>query len=90
VLHGFSYANYLAELGADAQKVDLRKSLVDLALRGRLPQDAALPDDHPGLSEDEAISLLTRGGRLRRHPRWWTGTGGPRVLKKSVFSGDVA
>jgi hypothetical protein len=26
VLHGFSYANYLAELGADAQKVIYSKS----------------------------------------------------------------
>jgi hypothetical protein len=33
VLHGFSYANYLAELGADAQKVIYSKSSVDLALR---------------------------------------------------------
>ena len=33
VLHGFSFANYLAELGPNAQQRHLRKSSIDLALQ---------------------------------------------------------
>ena len=48
VLHGFSYANYLAELGAGRAEQDLRE-VVDRPRHARcLPEDAALPDDHQG------------------------------------------
>jgi Predicted acetamidase/formamidase len=33
VMHGFSFANYLAELGPDAQSEIYKKSSIDLALR---------------------------------------------------------
>ena len=49
VLHGFSFPNYLAELGPDAQSKIYEKSSVDLAHARRVPQDAALPHDHQGL-----------------------------------------
>ena len=35
MLHGFSYANYLAELGDKAQQTIYEKSSVDLASRTR-------------------------------------------------------
>ncbi|KAI5935071.1 Transcription regulator protein BACH2 [Manis javanica] len=57
LLHGFSYANYLAELGPDG-KTRSSRSFRDRAAR-RLSQDAPLPHDHPGAGEDEAISLMS-------------------------------
>jgi len=59
VVHGFSYANYLEELGKTAQKDIYAKSSVDLAMK-----DAAYKMRHflmegMGLTEDEAISLMS-------------------------------
>ena len=64
VLHGFSYPNYLAELGANAQSDIYAKSSVDLAHARRVPQDAPLPDD------DAGASARTKRSRSCRWP--WT------------------
>jgi len=53
-----SFANYLAELGDKAQSEIFTKSR-STCDAGRVPQDAAIPDDDEGLSEDEAISLMS-------------------------------
>jgi acetamidase/formamidase len=47
VVHGFSFANYLTDLGAEAQQKSFEKSSLDLAMRDAL-QSAAFFDDHPG------------------------------------------
>ncbi len=46
VLHGFSFANYLAELGAERAERDLQQVLDRPRHARRLPQDAAFPHDH--------------------------------------------
>ncbi|PYM71374.1 MAG: acetamidase [Candidatus Rokuibacteriota bacterium] len=59
VLHGFSFANYLAELGADAQSKIYEKSSVDLAMRDAFRKMRHFLMTTKGLSEDEATSLMS-------------------------------
>jgi acetamidase/formamidase len=59
VLHGFSYANYLAELGPDAQNAIYKKSSVDLALRDAYHKMRHFLMTTQRLDEDEAISLMS-------------------------------
>jgi acetamidase/formamidase len=59
VVHGFSYANYLRELGADAQRTIYEKSSVDLAMRDAFRKMRRFLMTTKGLSEDEAISLMS-------------------------------
>src|SRR5499425_2880567 len=57
VLHGFSYANYLEELGPAAQQDIYQKSSIDLALKDAFRKVRTFLMTTKGLSEDEAISL---------------------------------
>ena len=59
VLRGFSYANYLAELGADAQSKIYEKSSIDLAMKDAFRKMRHFLMTTQGLSEDEAISLMS-------------------------------
>ena len=59
LVHGFSYANYLAELGANAQSEIYKKSSVDLALRDAFRKMRRFLMTTKKLSEDEAISLMS-------------------------------
>lgn len=59
VLHGFSFANYLAELGPKAQSDIYSKSSIDLALRDAFRKSRRFLMETKGLSEDEAVSLLS-------------------------------
>ena len=59
LLHGFSYANYLAELGPGAQKDIYGKSSVDKALRDAYHKMRHFLMTTQNLSEDEAISLMS-------------------------------
>lgn len=59
LLHGFSYANYLTELGADAQNAIYSKSSVDKALRDAYHKMRHFLMTTQQLSEDEAISLMS-------------------------------
>ena len=59
VVHGFSYANYLAELGADAQNEINNKSSVDNAMRDAFRKMRQFLMNAKGLSEDEAITLMS-------------------------------
>ena len=59
VLHGFSYANYLAELGPNAQDDIYSKSSVDKALRDAYHKMRHFLMTTQHLDEDEAISLMT-------------------------------
>src|SRR5260370_6479508 len=59
VVHGFSYANYLAELGAGAQSEIYAKSSLDRAMRDAFRKMRHFLMTAKGLSEDEAISLMS-------------------------------
>lgn len=59
VLHGFSYANYLEELGPEAQSKIYSKSSIDLAMRDAFRKMRHFLMTTQGLTEDEAISLMT-------------------------------
>ena len=61
VMHGFSFANYLAELGPDAQSEIYKKSSIDLALRDAFRKMRSFLMTTKGLTEDEAISLISIG-----------------------------
>jgi acetamidase/formamidase len=59
LIHGFSYANYLSELGPNAQNDIFGKSSVDLALKDAFKKMRGFLMTTKGLTEDEAISLMS-------------------------------
>jgi acetamidase/formamidase/AraC-like DNA-binding protein len=59
VLHGFSHPNYLAEFGASAQSEVYQKSTLDQAMRDAFNKTRRFLMSTKGLSEDEAISLIS-------------------------------
>lgn len=59
VLHGFSYANYLAELGDKAQSEIYKKSSLDLAMQDAFRKMRRFLMTYKRLSEDEALSLMS-------------------------------
>jgi acetamidase/formamidase len=59
VLQGFSYPNYLADLGASAQSDIFQKSSVDLAMRDAFRKMRRFLMTAKNLTEDEAISLMS-------------------------------
>lgn len=61
VIHGFSYPNYLTALGANAQAEVFQKSSVDLAMRDVFRKTREFLMTAKGLTEDEAISLMSIG-----------------------------
>jgi acetamidase/formamidase len=85
VLHGFSFANYLAELGAGAQQSIYSKSSVDLALRDAYHKMRHFLMTTQRLDEDEAISLMSVAvdfGITQVVDGNW---GVHAVIKKSIF-----
>ena len=59
VVHGFSYANYLEELGDKAQSDIYSKSSIDGAMRDAFRKMRHFLMTTQGLNEDEAISLMS-------------------------------
>lgn len=59
VLHGFSYPNYLRELGRFAQSEIYKKSSIDLALRNVFRAARKFLMEHYGLHEDDAVALMS-------------------------------
>ncbi len=59
VLSGFSYPNYLRDLGPDAQAAIFAKSSIDLAMRDAFRKMRQFLMHAKGLTEDEAISLMS-------------------------------
>jgi acetamidase/formamidase len=59
VVHGFSYANYLADLGETAQSDIYGNSSVDGAMRDAFRKMRRFLMTAYGLSEDEAVSLMS-------------------------------
>jgi acetamidase/formamidase len=89
VLHGFSYANYLAELGAEAQSKIYGKSSVDLAMKDAFKKMRHFLMTTKGLSEDEAISLMSVAvdfGITQVVDGNW---GVHAIIKKSLFAGGA-
>ncbi len=90
VVHGFSFANYLAELGPKAQSEIYSKSSVDLALRDAFRKMRLFLMTTKGLTEDEAISLITVGvdfGITQVVDGNW---GVHAVIRKDLFAGTNA
>ena len=88
VVHGFSYANYLAELGAAAQSDIYEKSSLDGAMRDAFRKMRHFLMTTKGLSEDEAISLMSVAvdfGVTQVVDGNW---GVHAILKKVIFAGD--
>ena len=89
VMHGFSFANYLDELGPDAQQEIYKKSSIDLALRDAFRKMRSFLMTTKGLSEDEAISLISIGvdfGVTQVVDGNW---GIHAIIKKSLFAGTA-
>lgn len=87
LVHGFSYANYLQELGASAQSDIYSKSSVDLALRDAFKKMRHFLMTTKGLTEDEAISLMSIGvdfGITQVVDGNW---GVHAIVKKDIFAG---
>ncbi|MGY2050186.1 acetamidase/formamidase family protein [Methylobacterium sp. JK268] len=59
VVHGFSFPNYLKDLGPEAQSEIFAKSSVDLAMRDAFRKMRRFLMTAKGLTEDEAISLMS-------------------------------
>jgi acetamidase/formamidase/AraC-like DNA-binding protein len=59
VVHGFSFANYLAELGEGAQSEIYKRSSLDPAMRDAFWKMRRFLMTSKGLTEDEAISLIS-------------------------------
>lgn len=59
VLHGFSYPNYLRDLGQDAQAEVYKRSCLDRALRSAFQSARKFLMDGWGLDEDAAITVLS-------------------------------
>src|SRR5919198_3898000 len=89
VLHGFTYPNYLAELGPNAQSDIYSKSSVDLAMRDAFRKMRHFLMTTRGLSEDEAISLMSVAvdyGITQVVDGNW---GVHAIIKKSLFAGEA-
>ena len=88
-MHGFSFANYLAELGDNAQTEIFAKSLLDRAMRDAFRKIRHFLMVTKELSEDEAISLMSFAvdfGVTQRVDANW---GVHAILKKALFAGEA-
>jgi acetamidase/formamidase len=89
VLHGFSYPKYLQELGGSAQSDIYSKSSVDLAMRDAFRKMRHFLMTTRGLSEDEAISLMSVAvdyGITQVVDGNW---GVHAIVKKNLFAGEA-
>jgi len=89
-LHGFSFANYLQELGKEAQSEIYKKSSIDLALKDAFRKMRRFLMGTKGLSEDEAISLISIAvdfGVTQVVDGNW---GIHAIIKKNIFAAEVA
>ena len=89
VLHGFSYPKYLQDLGTKAQSDIYSKSSVDLAMRDAFRKMRHFLMTTRGLSEDEAISLMSVAvdyGITQVVDGNW---GVHAIVRKSLFAGEA-
>jgi acetamidase/formamidase len=88
IIHGFSYSNYLAELGEGAQSDIYKKSSLDLAMRDAFRKTRRFLMTAKALSEDEAISLMSAAidfGVTQVADGNW---GVHVLIRKSLFADD--
>jgi acetamidase/formamidase len=87
VMSGFSYPNYLADLGSNAQSDIFAKSSIDLAMRDAFRKMRGFLMNAKGLTEDEAVSLMSVAvdfGITQVVDGNW---GVHAIIKKNVFAG---
>jgi acetamidase/formamidase len=89
VVHGFSYANYLEELGEKAQSEIYSKSSIDSAMRDAFRKMRHFLMTAKGLSEDEAISLMSVAADFGVTQVVDGNWGVHGVIEKRMFSGDA-
>ena len=90
VMSGFSYPNYLADLGANAQSDIFAKSSIDLAMRDAFRKMRGFLMGARKLTEDEAVSLMSVAvdfGITQVVDGNW---GVHAIIKKNVFAGSSA
>ncbi len=90
VVHGFSFPDYLTQLGPNAQEEIFKKSSVDLAMRDAYRKMRDFLMHAQSLSEDEAISLISVAvdfGVTQVVDGNW---GMHASIKKAVFAGESA
>jgi acetamidase/formamidase len=90
VVHGFSFPDYLNQLGPNAQEEIFKKSSVDLAMRDAYRKMRDFLMHARNLSEDEAISLISVAvdfGVTQVVDGNW---GVHASVKKAVFAGESA
>ena len=86
VIHGFSFPRFLTDLGPDAQQAIFARCSLDLAMRDAFRKARRFLRTTRGLSEDEAISLLSVGvdfGVTQVVDGNW---GVHAVIRKSLFA----
>jgi len=88
VVHGFSYANYLAALGPQAQTAIFEKSSIDLAMRDAFRKMRHFLMTAHGLSEDEAISLVSVAADFGITQVVDGNWGVHAIIKKALFAGE--
>jgi acetamidase/formamidase len=87
VLHGFSHPNYLKELGDKARSLIYEKSSLDTAMRDAFRKTRRFLMTTMGMTEDEAISLMSVAvdfGVTQVVDGNW---GVHAVIRKSLFAG---
>jgi acetamidase/formamidase len=87
VVHGFSFPNHLAELGAEAQTLIYQKSSLDLAMRDAFRKMRHFLMTTRNLTEDEAIALMSIAVDFGITQVVDANVGVHAILKKSIFSG---
>jgi acetamidase/formamidase len=90
LVHGFSFPDYLNQLGPNAQEEIFKRSSVDLAMRDAYRKIRGFLMHACNLSEDEAISLISVAvdfGVTQVVDGNW---GMHASIKKSVFAGESA
>ncbi len=87
VVHGFSFANYLAALGDKAQSEIFAKSSLDAAMRDAFRKMRRFLMTAKGLTEDEAISLMSVAVDFAVTQIVDANWGIHAILKKSIFAG---
>jgi acetamidase/formamidase len=90
LVHGFTYANYLADLGAEAQSAIYGKSSVDGAMRDAFRKMRHFLMNGKGLSEDEAVSLMSIGVDFGITQVVDGNFGVHALIRKEIFSGGTA
>jgi acetamidase/formamidase/AraC-like DNA-binding protein len=88
VLHGFSHPDYLREFGDQARSEIYEKSSLDLAMRDAFRKTRRFLMTAKGLSEDEAISLMSVAvdfGVTQVVDGNW---GVHAIIRKALFVGD--